>query len=212
MDTVKIALLAAAFALFTVACSQQPSPGAGTAPPSPAPSEPAPAAPEARMPEPSHAAMDESAVSETQVLASGTHQDHAPRHGGTFFMALDNRHHLEGLLLPPGRFLVYLYDAHTQSVSPAELQQTTGTVQWGFAEDAPQTPLAVAGEGEYLEAMPPVEVRLPIELTLRLRLPGMPPDARPELFTFPFSHYSKESIAEMTDSHPASEHAHEPTH
>ena len=31
----------------------------------------------------------------------GAHMDHKPKHGGTFFMSLDNVHHLEGVLLPP---------------------------------------------------------------------------------------------------------------
>ncbi len=159
------------------------------------------------MPEQSHAAMDESAAGEPQIFEPGTHQDHEPKHGGTFFMALDNRHHLEGLLVPPGRLVVYLYDSHTQPVSLAELQQATGTVQWGAAEDAPQTSLAVAEGGEYLEATPPREVKFPIELTLRLHFPGTAPDARPELFTFPFSHYN-EPLTEMTEPHPSSEPEH----
>jgi hypothetical protein len=154
------------------------------------------------MPEPNQAAADESAASEP-VFAPGTHLDHEPKHGGTFFMALDNRHHLEGVLLRPGRFLIYLYDAHTQPVSPAELQQTSGTVQWGAAEDAPQTPLAVAEGGDHLEATPPDGVRLPLELTLRMHLPGMAPDARPELFTFPFSHYSNGPMMPMAEPHAA---------
>src|ERR1700686_705280 len=38
----------------------------------------------------------------------GAHMDHKSKHGGTFFMALDNKHHLEGILVPPGTFRVYL--------------------------------------------------------------------------------------------------------
>ena len=41
------------------------------------------------------------------------HSDHDPKHGVIFFMVLDEVHHLEGTLTPPGMFLVYLYDAMT---------------------------------------------------------------------------------------------------
>ena len=118
-------------------------------------------------------------------------------------MAMDNRHHVEGLLVPPGVFRLYLYDAHTKPVAPAELKQATGTVQWGDNDKAPQVPLALAKNGEYLEAVPDrqLQVKLPVELTLRLHLPGEAPKAKPELFTFPFSHYTEpgNSAAPMHD-------------
>ena len=127
-------------------------------------------------------------------VSSQAHQDHNPKHGGTFFMAMDNRHHVEGLLVPPGIFRLYLYDAHTKPVPLGELKQATGTVQWGDSQTAPQIPLMLAKNGQYLEAIPDkqVQVKLPVELTLRLHLPGETPKAKPELFTFPFSHYTEE--------------------
>jgi hypothetical protein len=131
------------------------------------------------------------------------HEDHNPKHGGTFFMAMDNRHHLEGLLVVPGVFRLYIYDSHTKPVSLAELKKASGTVQWGDAADAPQSTLAVAKNGEYLEATPPKTLKLPVELTLRMRLPGESPKAKPELFTFPFSHYSEPQVES------AHEHVHE---
>src|ERR1041384_7380965 len=95
--------------------------------------------------------------------SSAAHQDHNPKHGGTFFMAMDNRHHVEGLLVPPGVFRLYLYDAHTKPVAPAELKQAKGTVQWGDSDNSPQVSLVLAKNGEYLEAVPDkrVQVKLP---------------------------------------------------
>jgi hypothetical protein len=130
--------------------------------------------------------------SETKCTSKSAHMDHNPKHGGTFFMALNQRHHLEGVLLPAARFRVYLYDSHTRPVDPVELRRAKGIVQWGEAEDAPLVPLTVAGNGQYLEAVWEGDLRLPIVLTLRLSLPGGSPDTNPELFTFPMSRYNSE--------------------
>lgn len=47
---------------------------------------------------------------------SRAHMDHEPKHGGTFFMAPDGRHHLEGTL-ERGEFRVFFYDEFTRPVS-----------------------------------------------------------------------------------------------
>src|SRR5262245_39909340 len=80
-----------------------------------------------------HAAMD---MSEAEPI--GAHQDHDSKHGGTFFMALDNKHHIEGLLESPGKFEVYLYDDHTRPVSRRELNQARMAVIWGEQDGAPK--------------------------------------------------------------------------
>jgi len=48
---------------------------------------------------------------------SRAHMDHRPKHGGTFFMAADNKHHLEGVLTDDRRFRVYIYDEFTQPLA-----------------------------------------------------------------------------------------------
>ena len=54
---------------------------------------------------------------------SRAHMDHKPKHGGTFFMAADNKHHLEGVLVTEGlpkdqrEFRVYIYDEFTQPLA-----------------------------------------------------------------------------------------------
>ena len=80
---------------------------------------------------PPQASPTEPAVSPTYAAADDTHQDHDPRHGGTFFMALDGIHHLEGILVPPATFRVYVYDAYTRPISGGELRKAEGKVLWG---------------------------------------------------------------------------------
>ena len=132
----------------------------------------------------------EPAVSSARAATDDGHQDHDPRHGGTFFMALDGIHHLEGILVPPATFRVYVYDTHTSPISGGELQKAEGKVLWGDSPGAPEIALHAAPDGESLEAELGEPARFPVTLTLLLRFPGAPPQSRPELFTFPFSHYS----------------------
>jgi len=125
----------------------------------------------------------------------GAHQDHYSKHGGTFFMAMDNTHHLEGVLEPPGFFRVYLYDSHTKPLAPDKMKQASGTVLMGDSADAPEIPLTLSRDGRTLEATLDSGTKLPVTLTLLLRFPGMARDAKPELFTFPFREYSQTGAA-----------------
>jgi hypothetical protein len=121
------------------------------------------------------------------------HQDHKPKHGGSFFMALDNKHHLEGVLLPPATFRVYLYDDHTKPLKAEQTREANGTIQVGDPEDAPKIPLAPGKKKETLEANLGEGVKPPVALTLVLRLPGMAPDDKPELFNFKFTQFTDEN-------------------
>jgi len=175
---------------FLAACGQQPTPSAETeksAPVATAESTASETAPAEQAPaEAAHAEAEDP----THIFEGGAHQDHDSKHGGTFFMALDNRHHLEGALEQPGIFRVYIYDAYTQPVSREELGQTQAKVIWGENDGAPEVELKPAADGTCMEAQAPAPVRFPVTLTLLTRLPGSAPNSRPELFTFPFSHYS----------------------
>jgi hypothetical protein len=122
----------------------------------------------------------------------GAHMDHKSKHGGTFFMALDNKHHLEGILVPPGTFRVYLYDDHTKPLKAEETRKASGTVQVGESDEAPKIDLAPGKKKETLEANLGNGVKFPVTLTMLLHLPGMELDAKPELFDFKFTQFTDE--------------------
>ncbi|OFW00356.1 MAG: hypothetical protein A3G20_00825 [Acidobacteria bacterium RIFCSPLOWO2_12_FULL_59_11] len=175
--------------LLAVSCNRQPPQEAQD--PGPLQTTPPPQVVETEAPQ--AAAPEPPSSQAAQQPAPGTHRDHDSKHGGTFFMALDNVHHLEGVLEPPGTFRLYLYDSHTHPVKLEELKQAQGWIRWGDSEDAPETTLALAPDDQCLEAAPGQAMKFPLMLTLRLYLPGSPPGGKPEIFTFPFSHYSPRS-------------------
>ena len=126
---------------------------------------------------------------DSPVIRLKPHSVHTPQHGGVFFMALDNEHHLEGVLLKSGVFKVYLYDAFTKPLSAVEVQGASANMQVGDSENAPKIPLVVGKDGRTLETAMSKDLKLPVTITLSLRFRESSPNARPEVFTFPFSHY-----------------------
>jgi hypothetical protein len=129
--------------------------------------------------------------------AGAAHQDHDSKHGGTFFMALDEKHHLEGALMDPGIFRVFLYDDHTMPLAKQDIAEADAKVTWGSQDNAPETSMKLSADGLTLEAAPPGKLALPVELTLRIRFPGAPPGSRPELFTFPFKAFTHDPTTHM---------------
>src|ERR1051325_7495638 len=125
LRTLKLLLLIVTLAVF-VACDQQHSKESEAKPIVPASEQDAEAA--------SRASGDGASTQGVEHAKSmhgeegPAHQDHDSKHGGLFFMALDNKHHLEGVLDAPGIFRVFLYDDHTQPVNGAELRQAKMTV------------------------------------------------------------------------------------
>ena len=56
------------------------------------------------------------------------HGNHNPQHGGQFFMAADNWHHLEGVYTRGRRFRLHVYDDYARPLDGAALQKVTGRV------------------------------------------------------------------------------------
>ncbi len=127
---------------------------------------------------------------ETSEEQDEAHADHDPKHGGIFFMALDEMHHLEGTLTSPGLFRIYLYDAMTVPLDSEVVQEVSGTLYWGDFPDPPGIPLKVGNEGGMLRAELNREIEFPVTLTLLLNFPGAQ-EGNSELFNFLFDEYSK---------------------
>lgn len=107
-------------------------------------------------------------------------------------MTADNLHHLEGVLSTGGIFRLYLYDAFTRPLGPAEVKLAVGTVHKGEYADPPGMPLVLGKDGQALEAAIG-SVKFPVTLTLLLRFPGSNPErGEPDLFNFTFEDFSKD--------------------
>ena len=126
------------------------------------------------------------------------HGDHNPRHGGSFFMAQDQWHHLEGTYPRAGLFRAFFYDNYTQPMAPSnfsgrivtreEFDYTTKTTK-----ELESFPLRLAKDGKTLEAdlknVKPPSKEAPTTMVLKVRLTKGGPE---QAFTFAFVEYSKE--------------------
>jgi heavy metal-binding protein len=114
------------------------------------------------------------------------HGNHNPQHGGQFFMAPDNWHHLEGAYVSPDLFRLYLYDDFTKPLALAHVRDTTARVILSSGSEFP-----LARKGRYLEAR---IGRLPFPVTMRAKV-KFQPEAPEHLFDFSFEQYSKDAPA-----------------
>ena len=85
------------------------------------------------------------------------HQNHNPRHGGMFFMAPDNWHHLEGTYPEDGVFRVFLYNNFSEPLNANDFKGRA-VLKEVFDAETKQTrellvyPLLASPGGAYLEA------------------------------------------------------------
>lgn len=124
------------------------------------------------------------------------HGDHNPKHGGVFFMAPDNWHHLEGTYPAAGRFRVYVYDDFSKPLDLAQARKVRGRVvlkeafdpKTGTTRELASAPLVLARSGAFLEArIEPLPV--PAKLTAKITFS---PDNKESRFDFAFPAYSRD--------------------
>lgn len=124
------------------------------------------------------------------------HGDHNPKHGGLYFMAPDNRHHLEGTYPEKGLFRLYLYDDYGKPLPPEafELVQARVVTKETFdgatraTHEISAYPLTAAVRSGYLEArIDPLSP--PAQMTAKVRFRGNGSEYR---FDFTFADFSNE--------------------
>jgi Heavy metal binding domain len=113
------------------------------------------------------------------------HGNHNPQHGGGFFMAPDNWHHLEGSYFSPGTFRLYLYDDFTKPLTLAQVRATQARLI--LANDGKEIPLV--RNGRFFEAR---IGKLPFPLAVQAKV-KFQPEAPEHHFDFTFEKYSKDA-------------------
>ena len=106
------------------------------------------------------------------------HGNHNPQHGGQFFMAPDNTHHLEGTLPSTRLFRIYLYDDYARPLPAAGLKAVRAHLEVA----GHSIPLAASSAGSYMDARIG-SVTLPARMTAKLQIK---PDAPEYRFDFAF--------------------------
>ena len=134
------------------------------------------------------------------------HGNHNPQHGGLFFMAPDNWHHLEGTLPRAGVFRLYLYDDYTKPLPRDQVQKASArlVINETFdpatktSKEISAVPLVPAQNGRYLEARI-AQTTLPAQMAAKVRFQAAAPEHR---FDFTFAEYSKEPAFDSVQPRP----------
>ena len=140
----------------------------------------------------------------TKTYALRAHGNHNPQHGGLFFMASDNTHHLEGAYLSSGTFRMYFYDEFTKPQKLADVKNYKATLMVKDREDR-QGHAVLAGAQRPLLQASIGKLPLPAEMYALVKFT---PDGKDNRFDFTFPAYSKEPHAaagpdRMTSAAPA---------
>ena len=127
------------------------------------------------------------------------HGNHNPQHGGQFFMAADNWHHVEGTYPRSGVFRLYVYDDYARPLAVADLKKVNARVVTNERYDAKTRtstdvtafPLRPSRDGAYLEARV-TGVAFPAAMTAKVKIKTDSPEYR---FDFTFAAVTQDPAA-----------------
>jgi hypothetical protein len=139
----------------------------------------------------------------TKTYALRAHGNHNPQHGGVFFMAADNVHHLEGAYLSNGTFRMYFYDEFTKPQKLAAVRAYKATLVVKDPSTGKDTTYSLVRSGATMQATIG-KLPLPAEMYANVTFT---PGAKPNRFDFTFPAFSKEphtiAAPTMTNAAPA---------
>jgi hypothetical protein len=127
------------------------------------------------------------------------HANHNPQHGGQFFMAADNWHHVEGTYPRAGVFRLYVYDDYARPLSAANLKNVAARVvtnekydaRTRTSTDVTAFTLRPSRNAAYLEASVK-GVAFPAAMTAKVKIKPDSPEYR---FDFTFAAVTREPAA-----------------
>ncbi len=119
-----------------------------------------------------------------------SHTDHEAKHGGWFFMAPNQKHHLEGTMSDAKEFRIYFYDEYTKPI-PAEKFTGEGKAWKKGTGESERKPLKIAVEPgkAFLAARVDPSVAFPMSIKVYVDFKD---GQKPSVFDFDFSGPSKE--------------------
>lgn len=128
-----------------------------------------------------------------------SHMDHSPKHGGVFFMAPDQTHHLEGTISNTKEFRVYFYDEYTKPIQATKFT-AEGTAWTGGKNSDTPLKLTVEPQNAFLIGQVDASVVFPIRIKIFIDFKD---GEKPQVFDFEFAEASKEPAdnADPTDPH-----------
>jgi hypothetical protein len=136
------------------------------------------------------------------------HGNHNPQHGGQFFMAADNWHHVEATYPRAGVFRLYVYDDYARPLSAADLKKVTARVvtnerydaRTRTSTDVTAFTLRPSRNAAYLEASV-TGVTFPAAMTAKVKIKPDSPEYR---FDFTFAAATREPAATAVRPVPSS--------
>ncbi len=116
-----------------------------------------------------------------------SHLDHSPKHGGVFFMAPDQKHHLEGTISKKREFRIHFYDEYTKPIS-AERFTAEATARSAGKDDGKPLTMRLAPDKTFLVGQVDPSIRFPLEIKVFIDFKD---GERPQVFDFDFAGASK---------------------